>query len=92
MSLTDNVNGGIPLSLTDAFDITSLTTGTGFFRLANGTQALFQPTHVTAVVAAVPEASTWAMMILGFLWRRFTAIAGSATELLSRQPDLHSII
>jgi len=73
MGLTDNVNGGIPLSLTDAFDITSLTTGTGFFRLANGTQALFQPTHVTAVVAAVPEASTWAMMILGFLGVGFTA-------------------
>jgi hypothetical protein len=75
MQLVDNVNGALPIDLTAPYDVTSLTTGTGFFRLGNGTQALFQPTHVTAVeiAAAVPEPSTWAMMILGFAGVGFIA-------------------
>lgn len=74
MMSTDNVHGTFPKSLTTAYDFTG-PNGTGFFRLENGTQALFTPTHVTAVqiAAAVPEPSTWAMMFLGFVGTGFVA-------------------
>ena len=67
-SLTDNVTGAFPLSLTSPYSFTG-PNGTGFFRFSNDnsmTQALFTPTHVEAVVAGVPEPSTWAMMLIGF--------------------------
>ncbi|WP_210291535.1 PEPxxWA-CTERM sorting domain-containing protein [Tardiphaga robiniae] len=74
MSSTDNVTGAFPLSLTTAYNFTG-PLGNGFFRLENGTQALFTPTHVTSVqiAAAVPEPSTWALMILGFAGVGFVA-------------------
>lgn len=80
---TDNVNGSLPLSLTTPYDFTG-PLGTGFFRFEGGTVALFTPTHVTSVeiAAAVPEPSTWAMMILGFAgvgfmaYRRRNQVAG----------------
>jgi PEP-CTERM motif-containing protein len=74
MQLVAN-NGSLPIDLTAPYDYTNANTGTGFFRLGNGTQALFQPTHVTAVevAAAVPEPSTWAMMVLGFAGVGFLA-------------------
>ena len=67
MGQTDNVNGSLPLSLTAPYDFTG-PNGTGFFRFEGGTLALFTPTRVTSteIAAAVPEPSTWAMMILGF--------------------------
>jgi PEP-CTERM motif-containing protein len=67
-SLTDNITGAFPLSLTSPYSFSG-PNGTGFFRFQNDngvTLALFTPTHVEAVVAPVPEPSTWAMMLIGF--------------------------
>ena len=74
MGQTDNVNGSLPLSLTAPYDFSG-PNGTGFFRFEGGTLALFTPTRVTSseMAAAVPEPSTWAMMILGFAGVGFVA-------------------
>ncbi len=74
MGQTDNVNGSLPLDLTAPYDFSG-PNGTGFFRFEGGTLALFTPTRVTSVeiAAAVPEPSTWAMMILGFAGIGFMA-------------------
>jgi hypothetical protein len=66
-SLTDNVAGSLPKSILDPFSYSG-NNGTGFFRFTTGdvmTQALFTPSQVT-LTQAVPEPSTWAMMLLGF--------------------------
>lgn len=81
--VTAMLNGGplaLPKSIEDPFAFAG-GTGTGFFRYINDqsimTQALFTPAAVSLeIAAAVPEPSTWALMLLGFAgigylaWRR----------------------
>ena len=74
MGMTDNVGGSLPQDLTAPYDFSG-PNGTGFFRFESGTLALFTPTHVTSaeIASAVPEPSTWAMMMLGFAGVGFVA-------------------
>jgi hypothetical protein len=52
---------------------------TTFVLYWNGTDPLFGPIGGSAVMAAVPEPSTWAMMILGFLGLGWLAYRNKST-------------
>ncbi|CAN0402311.1 unnamed protein product, partial [Phaeothamnion confervicola] len=65
----------IPGSITEPFSILSGLTGsgsyhydyTGFFFFSSQSFIL-TPETITVAVSGVPEASTWAMLLIGFAW------------------------